>query len=118
MLLTLDLVPARFRSLIQESPEPHPVLGTYCWCWLGALNRNGYAYPWIDGARQVLHRTLFELLVGPIDPSLLLDHLCRVRACVNPFHCEPVTAKENTNRGNAVLFQLTLRGIVAVAADE
>jgi hypothetical protein len=29
---------------------------------------------------------------------LHLDHLCRVRHCVNPEHLEPVTPGENTRR--------------------
>jgi hypothetical protein len=33
--------------------------------------------------------------------GLVLDHLCRVRACVNPMHMEPVTARENTLRGES-----------------
>jgi hypothetical protein len=28
-----------------------------------------------------------------------LDHLCRVRCCVNPWHLEPVTHGENLRRG-------------------
>ena len=35
---------------------------------------------------------------GPIPEGLTLDHLCRVRACVNPAHLEPVTLRENTLR--------------------
>jgi hypothetical protein len=31
--------------------------------------------------------------------GLDLDHLCRVRHCVNPAHLEPVTRAENLRRG-------------------
>ena len=41
----------------------------------------------------------YELLVGPIPEYLTLDHLCRVRNCVNPAHLEPVTSAENILRG-------------------
>lgn len=37
-------------------------------------------------------------MVGPIPEGLDLDHLCRVRQCVNPDHLEPVTARENLMR--------------------
>lgn len=41
----------------------------------------------------------YEMLVGPIPKGLVIDHLCRVRNCVNPAHMEPVTMAENTYRG-------------------
>jgi hypothetical protein len=28
----------------------------------------------------------------------VIDHLCRVKACINPAHLEPVTSGENTRR--------------------
>ena len=45
------------------------------------------------------HRFAYEMLVGPIPEGLDLDHLCRVRHCVNPNHLEPVTRSENLRRG-------------------
>src|SRR5690606_7991791 len=45
----------------------------------------------------------YELLVGPISAGLYLDHLCRTPRCVNPHHLEPVTARENSLRGETVL---------------
>jgi hypothetical protein len=45
------------------------------------------------------HRHSYRLFVGEIPDGLFIDHLCRVRNCVNPAHLEPVTRKENILRG-------------------
>lgn len=75
-----------------------------CWVWTGRLNRNGYGRVWWQGREPVVHRVVWELLIGPIPKGLVLDHLCRNRACCNPGHLEPVTQRENVVRGEAVLF--------------
>jgi HNH endonuclease len=45
------------------------------------------------------HRVAYEMWFGPIPDGLVIDHLCRNRACVNPAHMEPVTHRENLLRG-------------------
>ena len=77
-----------------------------CWIWGGRLNRNGCGRTRWLGAEPVVHRLVFELLAGDIPPGLLLDHVrprCSSRACCNPAHLEPVTPRENTLRGDAIL---------------
>ena len=71
-----------------------------CWIWTGIINGYGYGQVIDHGRRPMAHRKMYETLVGPIPEGLTLDHLCRVHACVNPGHLEPVTIRENTLRGN------------------
>lgn len=78
---------------------------TGCWLWQGELNRNGYGRVWVNGKRLMVHRVVWETLRGPIAAGLVLDHLCRQRACCNPDHLDPVTVRENTLRGEAKLFK-------------
>lgn len=70
-----------------------------CWEWTGYLNTNGYGTVNIGNAPRLAHRVVWTVLVGPIPEGLELDHLCRVRHCVNPDHLEPVTNAENKRRG-------------------
>lgn len=52
-----------------------------------------------NGEKQLAHRLAYEFIRGPIPDGLQLDHLCRVRRCVNPAHLEPVSQRENLIRG-------------------
>ena len=71
-----------------------------CWIWLRFKDRDGYGRIKVNGKRQAIHRLSYETYVGPIPEGLQLDHLCRVRHCINPDHLEPVTNAENSRRGN------------------
>ncbi len=68
-----------------------------CWLWTAGAS-HGYGGVRVDGRYQKAHRVAYELIVGPIPEGLELDHLCRVRNCVNPAHLEPVTHRENALR--------------------
>ncbi len=72
---------------------------TPCWGWTGRLNHDGYAMFDVGRKPKRAVRVMYELLVGPIEPGLTLDHLCRNRACVRPLHVEQVTNKVNVLRG-------------------
>jgi hypothetical protein len=76
------------------------VVADGCWLWTGYRLHNGYGSLMANGKKNTLaHRFAYELLVGPIPDGLTLDHLCRVRNCVNPAHLEPCTMAENALRG-------------------
>jgi hypothetical protein len=72
-----------------------------CWTWTGK-KRAGYGRLKVDGRQLSAHRVAYELLIGPIPDGAQLDHLCRNRACVNPGHLEPVTARTNILRGEGL----------------
>lgn len=70
-----------------------------CWLWTSPLPPSGYARYTIGYKAYQAHRLSYETYIGPIPDGLQLDHLCRVRHCVNPTHVEPVTNWENLKRG-------------------
>ena len=75
-------------------PEPN----SGCWLWVGGLRgKGGYGvFGWFKGKKSyIAHRASYEMIVGAIPDGMHLDHLCRVRSCVNPQHLEPVTPREN-----------------------
>ena len=83
----------RFEALYM--PEPN----SGCWIWIGAITRLGYSKFGLKGKWGFGHRVSYRLYKGEIPNGLEIDHLCRVRCCVNPNHLEAVTRKVNVNRG-------------------
>lgn len=71
-----------------------------CWLWVAAKATNGYGQYYLEGSLRVAHRVAYLDAKGEIPDGLQLDHLCRVRHCVNPDHLEPVTPHENQHRSS------------------
>lgn len=82
----------RFRSKVDRRDG--------CHIWTGGTDRAGYGRFAFGGrGKHVLaHRWIYDQRVGPIPDGLEIDHLCRVRNCVNPAHLEVVTRSENMRR--------------------
>lgn len=77
--------------------------GGDCWDWTAGGIPNGYGMfrAWPDRNQVLVHRLVWEMLVGPIPAGFEIDHLCRNRRCVNPDHLEPVAQRENLMRSGA-----------------
>ena len=56
-----------------------------CWLWIGPLDRDGYGKTSIFGKSEAVHRLSLEASRGSVAPGLVVDHLCRVKNCVNPY---------------------------------
>ena len=77
-----------------------------CWIWNAHTNHDGYGLFWPKhGTGISAHCFIYQYLRGPIPEGLELDHLCRNRSCVNPWHLELVPHKVNVARGNAGIEQ-------------
>jgi hypothetical protein len=93
-------IPIAERFEQQAHPEPN----TGCWLWGGTCNRSGYGQIGAGGAggpKIAAHRFAYGRWRGPIPRGLVIDHLCRVRCCVNPDQLEAVSHRENCMRGMA-----------------
>lgn len=74
-----------------------------CIVWIGSI-ADGYGRYKIPGTKKMAqaHRVAYQFVRGEIPPGLHLDHLCRNRKCVHPFHLEPVTNQQNILRGEGI----------------
>jgi hypothetical protein len=92
----IDDLPARIAGRIVVDPE------TGCWLYQGPQQYQGYCQIWWKGRAPVVHRVVYELLVGPIPDGLVIDHVrklgCLYRHCCWPAHLEPITQHINVLR--------------------
>ncbi len=91
-------LPERFWAMATISDTGHD---TPCLVWTGYRNRDGYGRYSTSTASCYAHRVAFKALVGPVPGGLTVDHLCRVRNCVNPTHMEAVPHRTNLLRSDS-----------------
>ena len=71
-----------------------------CWVTVRGRNRQGYSQTSWNGRTVGAHRASWSVLRGDIPEGLEPDHLCRNRACWNPWHLDLVTHRVNLIRGH------------------
>jgi len=72
-----------------------------CWIWTGFLHDGYGQFHPIRTETVFAHRFAYAAIIGEFPKHLSLDHLCRVRDCVNPAHLEVVPIGVNILRGNS-----------------
>lgn len=70
-----------------------------CWLWTGHLASDGYGQIYNGKSSVYVHRLSLSFIGKTIPKGMEVDHLCRVKNCLNPEHLEVVTRKENILRG-------------------
>jgi hypothetical protein len=93
-------LPAKFWSRAVFDDQGY---GTPCLTWVARRTRAGYGSFVVKRRSRYAHRLSYTAVKGPIPVGLVIDHLCRNRACINPDHLEPVTNRENILRGNTIM---------------
>ena len=90
-------LPRHIAAKILETPG---LMDTPCWVWIGAKDQRGYGNVRVGRRVRKAHLVAYECLRGPLPPGTEGDHLCRNRGCINPYHLEPITHRENAQRGD------------------
>lgn len=93
-LIRSPSVVSRFMSKVDK-------VSSGCWIWArGFKNNDGYGVFAPHKTMRSAHRVSWVMHRGPIPDNLEVNHLCEVKACVNPDHLELTTHSKNMRYGN------------------
>ena len=77
-----------------------------CWLWEGYVDKDGYGRM-VSREHSVVvsgyvHRMAWEQYRGAIPKGMQIDHLCKIKNCVNPEHLEVTSPQVNNLRSNSM----------------
>lgn len=81
-----------------------------CWLWTAGLT-SGYGN-FFNGNKMIgAHRYSWELSGGVLPAGMQLDHICHIRACVNPAHLRLVNHALNAQNRSGTYAASGVRGV-------
>lgn len=86
---------ARYVSVLDRIFHHTAIQDNGCCEWVGYKNTEGYASIVVDGKRKMVHRLVYENIVGPIPEGMVIRHTCDNPPCCNPEHLLIGTAADN-----------------------
>ncbi|AVH60028.1 MULTISPECIES: HNH endonuclease signature motif containing protein [Streptomyces] len=80
-----------------------------CLIWTGRLDKDGYGFFYLRRKTRRAHRVAWYDMHGEIPDGMVINHVCRSRACVNAQHLQVVTVRENTLKDSATVSAINAR---------
>lgn len=69
-----------------------------CWLWTACCDRDGYGQFRNRKKTVYAHRFSYEQHHGQIPVGFEVNHVCRIKSCVNPNHLEMLTPEEHQKK--------------------
>jgi hypothetical protein len=80
-----------------------------CLIWAGPLDKDGYGTFYLRRKDRRAHRVAWYDMHGEIPEGMVINHVCRNRACVNAQHLQVVTIRENTLKDSSTVSAINAR---------
>ena len=79
--------------------ESYEIDANGCFIWKRSRQSRGYGKVWFDGKERLAHRVAWLRAHGrwPAEGKVI-DHVCNVKACVNPDHLRELDNWQNLRR--------------------
>lgn len=74
-----------------------------CLIWQGPLDKDGYGSFYLRRINRRAHRVAWFSAHGDLPEGMVVNHVCRNRACVNPQHLQAISATESALRDTTSL---------------